>query len=65
MSLLLTDQVRSMEKVSLNKSNKHIHDFLNYMKNERLYTKDTIKNYKLDLQQFAEFLKTQISLLMT
>ena len=48
-----------MEKVSLNKSNKHIHDFLNYMKNERLYTKDTIKNYKLDLQQFAEFLKTQ------
>ncbi len=48
-----------MEKVFLNKSNKHIHDFLNYLKNERLYTKDTIKNYKLDLRQFEVFLESQ------
>ena len=47
------------ERASLNKSDKYIHDFLCYLKNERLYTSDTIKNYKLDLKQFEEFLKSQ------
>jgi len=40
----------------LNKKDSNIHDFLNYLKNEKLYTQDTIKNYNLDLKQFTEYI---------
>ena len=44
-----------MEMDYLNKSDSNIHDFLNYLKNEKLYTTDTLKNYSLDLKQFREY----------
>ena len=40
----------------LNKTDSNIHDFLNYLKNEKLYTQDTITNYNLDLKQFTEYI---------
>ncbi len=40
----------------LNKTDSNIHDFLNYLKNEKLYTQDTITNYHLDLKQFTEYI---------
>ena len=40
----------------LNKIDSNIRDFLNYLKNEKLYTQDTITNYNLDLKQFKEYI---------
>jgi len=40
----------------LNKTDSNIYDFLNYLKNEKLYTQDTITNYNLDLKQFTEYI---------
>ena len=40
----------------MNKKDSNIHDFLNYLKNEKLYTQDTITNYNLDLKQFTEYI---------
>jgi len=40
----------------LNKTDSNIHDFLNYLKNEKLYTQDTLINYNLDLKQFTEYM---------
>ena len=46
-----------MRMVFLNKRNHHISIFLDYLKNEKLYTQDTIKNYYSDLQQLRDFLE--------
>lgn len=34
-----------------------VHDFLEYIKNQRNYSEHTIKNYSIDLQQFAKYVK--------
>ena len=39
----------------LNSDSVYIKDFLNYLKYEKLYTKDTIKNYSIDLKQYNVF----------
>ena len=47
-----------MEKEHLSKIDTYLNDFLNYLKNEKLYTIDTLKNYLIDLKQFGEFLQS-------
>ena len=47
-----------MEKEHLSKIDTYLNDFLNYLKNEKLYTIDTLKNYLIDLKQFREFLQS-------
>ena len=47
-----------MEKEHLSKIDTHLSDFLNYLKNEKLYTIDTLKNYLIDLKQIREFLQS-------
>lgn len=37
-------------------NNSHIEKFLSYISNEKMYTHDTIKNYCIDLNQFAKYL---------
>ena len=51
-------QVVLMEKEHLSKIDTYLNDFLNYLKNEKLYTIDTLKNYLIDLKQFREFLQS-------
>ena len=57
MYLHYAGQVPMMRMVFLTKQNHYINTFLDYLRNEKLYTKDTIKNYYSDLQQLEEFLK--------
>ena len=49
-------QVLLMEREHLSKSDSYLSGFLNYLKNEKLYTIDTLKNYQIDLKQLREFL---------
>ena len=51
-------QVVLMEKEHLSEIDTYLNDFLNYLKNEKLYTIDTLKNYLIDLKQFREFLQS-------
>ena len=44
-----------MERELLSKSDSYLSGFLDYLKNEKLYTIDTLKNYQIDLKQFREF----------
>ncbi len=46
-------------RVFLNNPEAYISDFLNYLKNEKLYTIETLKNYKLDLRQFEVFMDSE------
>ena len=39
----------------MSRTDSNVFDFLNYLKNEKLYTQDTLKNYSLDLKQFTEY----------
>ena len=48
-----------MEREHLSKTNSYLSDFLDYLKNEKLYTNDTLKNYQIDLKQFSEFLHSK------
>ena len=48
-----------MEREHLSKTDSYLSDFLDYLKNEKLYTNDTLKNYQIDLKQFSEFLHSQ------
>ena len=48
-----------MERERLSKTDSHLSDFLDYLKNEKLYTNDTLKNYQIDLRQFSEFLHSK------
>ena len=48
-----------MEREHLSKTDSHLSDFLDYLKNEKLYTNDTLKNYQIDLRQFSEFLHSK------
>ena len=43
----------------MNNPEAYISDFLNYLKNEKLYTIETLKNYKLDLRQFEVFMDSE------
>ena len=52
-------QVVLMEKEHLSKTDSYLSDFLDYLKNEKLYTNDTLKNYQIDLKQFKEFLHSK------
>ena len=52
-------QVVLMEREHLNKTDSYLSDFLDYLKNEKLYTNDTLKNYQIDLKQFSEFLHSK------
>ena len=52
-------QVVLMERVHLSKTDSYLSDFLDYLKNEKLYTNDTLKNYQIDLKQFKEFLHSK------
>ena len=52
-------QVVLMEREHLSKTDSHLSDFLDYLKNEKLYTNDTLKNYQIDLKQFSEFLHSK------
>ncbi len=53
----------------MNNINKYVELFMNYVKYEKAYSNDTIKNYKLDLQKFEIYLKNisipQIELIST
>ena len=48
-----------MEREHLSKTDSYLSDFLDYLKNEKLYTNDTLKNYQIDLKQFSEFLHSK------
>ena len=48
-----------MERVHLSKTDSYLSDFLDYLKNEKLYTNDTLKNYQIDLKQISEFLHSK------
>ena len=48
-----------MEREHLSKTDSYLSDFLDYLKNEKLYTNDTLKNYHIDLKQFTEFLHSK------
>ena len=48
-----------MERELLSKSDSYFSGFLDYLKNEKLYTNDTLKNYQIDLKQFSEFLHSK------
>ncbi len=50
--------VPMMRMVSLTNNNNYINIFLDYLKNEKLYTQDTIKSYYTDLQQLQDFLNS-------
>ncbi len=53
-----------MEKATLTNDTNHVNDFFNYLQYEKLYTKDTIKNYSIDLKQYIDFSnikKTKVS----
>ena len=52
-------QVLLMEREHLSKADSYLSDFLDYLKNEKLYTNDTLKNYQIDLKQFSEFLHSK------
>ena len=52
-------QVLLMEREHLSKADSYLSDFLDYLKNEKLYTTDTLKNYQIDLKQFIEFLHSK------
>ena len=52
-------QVVLMEREHLSKTDSYLSDFLDYLKNEKLYTNDTLKNYQIDLKQFSEFLHSK------
>ena len=39
----------------MSKTDSYLGGFLDYLKNEKLYTIDTLKNYQIDLKQFREF----------
>ena len=52
-------QVVLMEREHLSKKDSYLSDFLDYLKNEKLYTNDTLKNYQIDLKQFSEFLHSK------
>ena len=52
-------QVVLMEREHLSKTDSYLSDFLDYLKNEKLYTIDTLKNYQIDLKQFSEFLHSK------
>ena len=52
-------QVVLMERGHLSKIDSYLSDFLDYLKNEKLYTNDTLKNYQIDLKQFSEFLHSK------
>ena len=52
-------QVVLMERAHLIKTDSYLSDFLDYLKNEKLYTNDTLKNYQIDLKQFSEFLHSK------
>ena len=47
-----------MVREILNSNDQQIKSFLSYIKNEKLYTKDTLINYKNDLMQFREYMKS-------
>ena len=48
-----------MEREHLSKTDSYLSDFLDYLKNEKLYTNDTLKNYQIDLKQISEFLHSK------
>ena len=48
-----------MGREHLSKTDAYLSDFLDYLKNEKLYTIDTLKNYQIDLKQFREFLHSK------
>ena len=48
-----------MEREHLSKTDLYLSDFLDYLKNEKLYTNDTLKNYQIDLKQISEFLDSK------
>ena len=48
-----------MEREHLSKTDLYLSDFLDYLKNEKLYTNDTLKNYQIDLKQISEFLHSK------
>ena len=48
-----------MEREHLSKTDSYLNGFLDYLKNEKLYTNDTLKNYQIDLKQFSEFLHSK------
>ena len=52
-------QVVLMEREHLSKTDSYLSGFLDYLKNEKLYTNDTLKNYQIDLKQFSEFLHSK------
>ena len=52
-------QVVLMEREHLSKTDSYLSGFLDYLKNEKLYTNDTLKNYQIDLKQFKEFLHSK------
>ena len=52
-------QVVLMEREHLSKTDSYLSGFLDYLKNEKLYTIDTLKNYQIDLKQFSEFLHSK------
>ena len=58
-------QVLLMEREHLSKADSYLSDFLDYLKNEKLYTNDTLKNYQIDLKQFSEFLHSKNQVLYT
>ena len=43
----------------MSKTDSYLGGFLDYLKNEKLYTIDTLKNYQIDLKQFSEFLHSK------
>ena len=47
-----------MVREILNSNDQQIKSFLSYLRNEKLYTKDTLINYKNDLTQFQEYMKS-------
>lgn len=40
----------------LSSHDKYIDEFINYLQFEKLYTKDTLINYKIDLKQYSDYL---------
>ena len=48
----------------MNSYDKYIDEFLRYLQFEKLYTRDTLINYKIDLKQYSDYLSTaKLSLL--
>ena len=48
-----------MGREHLSKTDSYLGGFIDYLKNEKLYTIDTLKNYQIDLKQFREFLHSK------